>query len=88
MLARGVVTYNAGGNALYAGTMLVGIPLAFHAFGLKGAIVAIAAGDLPLYCVTQAGAVRHGLKPLGQDALLTLVYVVLLATQYGLHRLM
>ncbi len=88
MLARGVATYNAGGNALYAGTMLVGIPLAFHAFGLKGAIVAIAAGDLPLYCVTQAGAVRHGLKPLAQDALLTLVYVVLLATQYGLHRLM
>ncbi len=87
MLARGVATYNAGGNALYAGTMLVGIPLAFHAFGLRGAIVAIAAGDLPLYCVTQAGAVRHGLKPLVQDAGLTAVYIVLLLGQYGLHRL-
>lgn len=88
LLARGVATYNAGGNALYAGTMLLGIPLAFHAFGIKGAIVAIAGGDLPLYCVTQAGAVRHGLKPLGQDALLTLAYLVLLASQYGLHRLL
>ncbi len=87
LLSRGVSTYNAGGNALYAGTMLLGIPLAFHQFGLVGAIVAIAAGDLPLYAMTQTGAVRHGVKPLVQDAGMTCVFLGMLALQYGLRRM-
>lgn len=88
LLARGIATYNAGGNALYAGFMLLGIPLAFHAFGMQGAIIAIAAGDLPLYVMTQTGAVRHGIKPLLQDLLLTCLFLVLLGLQFSLRRLL
>ena len=87
LLARGIATYNAGGNALYAGCMLVGIPLAFHHFGLYGAIVAIAAGDLPLYVMTQMGAVRNGIRPLAQDLLLTCFFVSLLALQLAVRRM-
>ena len=88
LLARGIATYNAGGNALYAGCMLLGIPLAYAHYGLIGAIVAIAAGDLPLYAMTQVGAVRHGMKPLVQDGLMTVCFVLLLLLQIGVRRLM
>ncbi len=88
LLARGISTYNAGGNALYAAFMLIGIPLAFHRFGMPGAIVAIAAGDLPLYVMTQVGAVRHGMKPLLQDLLLTCVFLLLLGLQFSLRRML
>lgn len=86
LLARGVSTYNAGGNALYCAAMLIGIPVGFHYYGMFGALIAIAAGDLPLYVVTQIGAVRTGVKPLRQDLLMTLVFVGFLALNYAVRR--
>ncbi len=88
LLALGISTWNAGGNALYAAAMLFGIPLGFHFFGLPGAMVAIAAGDLPLYVVTQIGAARHGVKPLLQDSLMTLVFLALLALNYAVRHML
>ncbi len=88
LLALGVSTYNAGGNALYCAAMLLGIPAGFHFFGMFGAMIAIAAGDLPLYVVTQIGAVRNGVKPLRQDLLMTLVFLAFLAMNYGMRRML
>ena len=85
LFSLGKSKYNAIGNACWAVSMLVGIPLAFHFFGLLGAVIAVAAGDLPLYIVTQFGATREGVKPLMQDFKLTGVFVSLLALGYFLR---
>ena len=95
LLALGKSSYNAFGNAAYAFAMLAGIPLAWtlgnrhgHAQGLFWAIVAIAAGDFPLYLVIQSGATREGVRPLRQDALLTSAFLLFLALGWGLRRLL
>jgi O-antigen/teichoic acid export membrane protein len=85
LFSLGKSTYNAVGNALYCAAMLIGIPLGFRFFGLPGAVVAVAAGDLPLYVVTQFGAQREGVRPLRQDLLLTLLFLALLAFGFGLR---
>jgi len=86
LFSLGKSTYNAVGNALYCAAMLIGIPLGFKFFGLPGAVVAVAAGDFPLYVVTQFGAQREGVRPLRQDMLLTLLFLALLAVGFGLRR--
>lgn len=85
LLSLGKSKYGAVGNAIYCLTILSGIPLGFHYFGLSGAIIAVAAGDLPLYVVTAFGATREGVKPLKQDALLTLAFVALLVCESTLR---
>lgn len=85
LFSFGKSTYNAIGNACYCAAMLLGIPLGFHYFGLTGAVVAVAAGDFPLYLVTQYGSHREGLRPLRQDALLTLLFLAMLAAGLGLR---
>jgi O-antigen/teichoic acid export membrane protein len=86
LFALGKSSYNAIGNAGYAIAMGIGIPVAFHFFGLFGAIVAIAAGDLPLYAVTQFGATREGVRPLRQDLQLTAVLVGFLLLDFALRK--
>ncbi|SEG52670.1 Membrane protein involved in the export of O-antigen and teichoic acid [Bryocella elongata] len=86
LFSLGKSTYNAVGNALYCAAMLIGIPLGFKFFGMPGAVVAVAAGDFPLYVVTQFGAQREGVRPLRQDLLLTLLFLALLAVGFGLRR--
>lgn len=87
LFSLGKSKYNAAGNAAYCAAILVGIPVAFHFYGLLGAVVAVAAGDLPLYLVTEFGAVREGMRPLKQDGLMTLAFVATLAAMWGLRRL-
>jgi hypothetical protein len=65
--------------------MLVAIPLAFHFWGIKGAVWAVAGGDLPLYLVFQYGAVREGVRPLRQDLQMTAVFIALLALEFGVR---
>lgn len=86
LFSLGKSKYNAIGNGAYAVAMLVGIPVAFHYFGLRGAVIAVAAGDLPLYAVTQFGATREGVRPLWQDAQLTAAFLVFAAAQFLLRR--
>jgi O-antigen/teichoic acid export membrane protein len=86
LFSLGKSNYNAIGNAAYCVSMLVGIPLGYHYFGLVGAVIAVAAGDLPLYVVAQYGATREGIKPLWQDLQMTGAFVGLLVVEFGLRR--
>jgi hypothetical protein len=66
--------------------MLIGLPLAYHFAGMVGAVIAIAAGDLPLYLVIQTGATREGVKPFRQDMQMTTIFVAILAICFFLRR--
>jgi O-antigen/teichoic acid export membrane protein len=85
LLSLGKSKYGAIGNGAYCFTILAGIPIAFYFYGLVGAVVAVAAGDFPLYLVTAFGATREGVRPLKQDGLLTLGFVALLACEFGIR---
>ncbi|WP_260705502.1 oligosaccharide flippase family protein [Edaphobacter flagellatus] len=87
LFSLGKPNYNAYGNAAYCVAMLVGLPLAFHFWGMVGAVIAIAAGDFPLYLVIQTGATREGVKPFKQDAQLTAIFIAFLLTCFTLRRL-
>jgi O-antigen/teichoic acid export membrane protein len=63
--------YNALANLAYCITLYVGLPVGFHLMGMLGAVIAVAASDLPVYFVTAYGAYREGVNTLRQDALLT-----------------
>ncbi|MDE1175173.1 MAG: oligosaccharide flippase family protein [Edaphobacter sp.] len=78
LFSLGKPRYNAAGNAAYCVAMLVGLPLAFHFWGLFGAVIAIAAGDLPLYLVIQTGTTREGVRPLRQDLQMTAIFLAIL----------
>jgi O-antigen/teichoic acid export membrane protein len=78
LFSLGKSTYSAAGNVAYCIAIVTGVPLAFHFYGMLGAVIAVAAGDLPFYIVTQFGAVREGVRPLWQDLQMTSAFVVLL----------
>jgi O-antigen/teichoic acid export membrane protein len=78
LFSLGKSQYSAFGNALYCVAVVTAIPIAFHLFGIFGAVVAVAAGDFPLYCVTVTGASREGISTWRQDLLATGVFVALL----------
>ena len=86
LFSLGKSSYNAFGNAAYCIAMLAGIPLGWHFYGLLGAVIAVAAGDLPLYVVTQFGATREGVKPLWQDLQLTGCFLAFLGVDFFLRR--
>jgi O-antigen/teichoic acid export membrane protein len=86
LFSLGKPGYNAFGNAAYCIAMVIGLPLAYHHWGLVGAVVAIAAGDFPLYLVILTGATREGLKPLRQDLEMTGIFAVLLVICLFLKR--
>jgi O-antigen/teichoic acid export membrane protein len=75
LLVMGKAKYGAVGNAAYCATIIAGLPVAFHFFGMFGAVVAVAAGDFPLYLIVQYGASRQGLRPWRQDLQMTAVFV-------------
>ena len=85
LFSLGKSKYNAVGNAVYCFTMLAAIPIAFHFWQLRGAVWAVAAGDLPLYCVLQFGSTREGVRPLKQDLQMTLVFVLLLGLEFSIR---
>jgi nitrate/nitrite transporter NarK len=66
--------------------MLFGIPLSFHFFGMFGAVIAIAAGDFPLYLVTQFGATREGVRPLRHDLEATGIFLLFLAAFFLIRK--
>ncbi len=85
LFSLGKSKYNAVGNGIYCVTMLTAIPLALHRWGLHGAVWAVAAGDLPLYLVFLYGATREGIRPLRQDFAMTVVFVALLGSEFGVR---
>ena len=68
LLSLGKAKYNAVGNAVYCVTICAGIPIAFHFFGMFGAVVAVAAGDFPLYLAIQFGLWRQRIGLWRQDS--------------------
>jgi O-antigen/teichoic acid export membrane protein len=67
LFSLGKSKYSATGNACYCFAVATAIPVAFRFFGMTGAVVAVAAGDLPLYLVTVSGASREGISTWRQD---------------------
>ena len=78
LLSLGKSQYQAIGNAFYFAAVVSAIPLAFHFYGMFGAVVAVAAGDLPLYVVLVAAASREGVSTWKQDLLATGAFLFLL----------
>jgi O-antigen/teichoic acid export membrane protein len=85
LLSLGKSKYNAVGNAVFCVAIVIGIPLGFFWFGIRGAVIAVAAGDFPFYLVNQFGAVKSGVRPLRQDLQMTICFLALVALGYGLR---
>jgi len=85
LLSLGKSQYQAIGNALYCVSVIAAIPVGFHFFGMFGAVIAVAAGDLPMYFVLVTGASREGVSTWRQDLGVTGVFVTLLCLGFVLR---
>lgn len=85
LLTLGKSSYQAVGNAVYCVAIVLSIPIAFHYFGMFGAVVAVAAGDLPMYFVTVIGASREGVSTWRQDLQITAAFLLLLGVGLALR---
>jgi hypothetical protein len=83
LLSLGKSKYQAMGNALYCVSVIAAIPAGFHFFGMFGAVVAVALGDLPMYFVLVAGASREGVSTWRQDLEATGIFVALLGLGFA-----
>ncbi|MGD0796997.1 MAG: oligosaccharide flippase family protein [Acidobacteriaceae bacterium] len=87
LLSMGKAKYNAFGNGAYCLAIYAGIPIAFHFFHMFGAVVAVAAGDLPMYLIIQLGLHRNGVGPWRQDLKMTALFVSTVLAFHFLKRL-
>ena len=85
LFTLGKSRYAAIGNASYCFAVILAIPLGFHFFGMVGAVVAVAAGDLPLYLVTVSGASREGVSTWRQDLQTTAIFVAMLGLGFAIR---
>jgi O-antigen/teichoic acid export membrane protein len=85
LLSLGKSQYQAIGNALYCVSVIAAIPVGFHFFGMFGAVIAVAAGDLPMYFVLVTAASREGVSTWRQDLEATGVFVTLLCLGFVLR---
>lgn len=85
ILALSKAHYNAVANLVYCISLFTLIPLGFHFYGILGAVVAVAVGDLPVYFVVLYAAYREGVGTLLQDALMTFAFVMTLAGALALR---
>lgn len=79
ILALSKAHYNAVANLVYCISLFTLIPLGFRYYGMLGAVVAVAAGDLPVYFVVLYAAYRERVGTLLQDVLMTVAFVMTLA---------
>ena len=84
LLSLGKSRYQAIGNAVYCASVVVAIPVGFHFFGMFGAVVAVALGDLPTYFVLATGASREGVSTWRQDLEATGIFLALLGVGFVL----
>jgi O-antigen/teichoic acid export membrane protein len=85
ILALSKAHYNAIANLAYCISLFTLIPLGFHYYGILGAVVAVAIGDLPVYFVVLYSAYRQRIGTLLQDALMTVAFVMTLAGALALR---
>jgi O-antigen/teichoic acid export membrane protein len=74
LLSMGKSQYGAMGNASYFAAIILAIPAGFYFYGMPGAVVAVAAGDLPLYIVLVIAASREGVSTWWQDVQTTAAF--------------
>ena len=86
LLSLGKSKYSAMGNAPYCLAIILGVPLGFHFFGMRGAVTAVAFGDLPFYFVSQIGATRAGIRPFRQDLQMTGAFIFMILAFFYLKR--
>ncbi len=87
LLSLGKAKYNAFGNAAYCLTIFIGIPIAFHLFGMLGAVIAVAGGDFPLYCAIQFGLARQGVRLWRQDLKMTGLFITIVTALHYLKEI-
>lgn len=71
LVAIGKPQYEAWGQFLKCLTVCIGIPVGFHTMGMLGAVIVVAANDIPLYGAVSYGLYREKLSSLGQDIQMT-----------------
>jgi O-antigen/teichoic acid export membrane protein len=77
--------YNAAGYLAYCVTLFALIPIGYHYYGMLGAVVAVAASDLPVYFVVLYAAYREKVGTFLQDVLTTLGFAAALAGALALR---
>jgi O-antigen/teichoic acid export membrane protein len=87
LLSMGRAKYNAFGYGSYCLAICAGIPIAFHFFHMYGAVIAVAAADLPMYFIVQVGMTRNGVPPWRQDLKMTALFVSTVLAFHFLKRL-
>jgi O-antigen/teichoic acid export membrane protein len=85
LLSLGKSKYGAIGGGAYFVAIILAIPIGFHLYGMFGAVVGVAAGDLPLYVVLAAGASREGVSTWRQDIQATAVFLALLGAGFAIR---
>jgi hypothetical protein len=65
--------------ASYCATLFTALPLGYHFFGMVGAVIAVAASDLPVYVINSVGMAREGLSVLRQDLKVTLLLALIIS---------
>jgi len=78
LMALGKPIYNTIGFSLTLITITTALFVGYHYMGLKGAVIAVAIGDLPFYGVTMYGLWREKLGCLKQDLWATALFLGLL----------
>jgi O-antigen/teichoic acid export membrane protein len=71
--------YNALAYGVNCVALFIALPLGFHFWGMPGAVIAVAASDLPVYFVTLYSGFREGVNTLAQDVKLTFAFAAMLA---------
>lgn len=78
LFAVGKPKYVVTGYLFTALAILIFIPIAFHKWGLIGAVATVAFSDVPTYFVNLYGLGREGMYPALQDLKMTLVFLLAL----------
>jgi O-antigen/teichoic acid export membrane protein len=79
ILALSKAHYNAVANLVFCVSLFTLLPLGFHYFGMLGAVIAVAIGDLPVYFVVLYSAYKERVGTLLQDVLMTIGFATALA---------
>jgi O-antigen/teichoic acid export membrane protein len=87
LFALGKSKYNAIGTACFCVTMFTALPLAFHFYGLRGAIISVAAGDFPFYLVLTYGVWKEKVSVWRQDIYSTAMFLGFLGLGYFVKKL-
>jgi O-antigen/teichoic acid export membrane protein len=87
LFALGKSKYNAIGTACFCITMFTALPLAFHFYGLRGAIISVAAGDFPFYLVLTWGVWKEKVSVWRQDIYSTAMFLGFLGLGHFVKKL-